>query len=92
MIHQKLRELGWEILIYSLYSPDLVPSDYHLFLSLQNSFKSIKLALKEVYENHLSEFFVQKTEILQGRDYDFTSKIAKSDRLKQHIFGVINFI
>ncbi|EFN78228.1 Histone-lysine N-methyltransferase SETMAR, partial [Harpegnathos saltator] len=33
---QKFRELGWEVLMHPPYSPDLAPSDYHLFLSLQN--------------------------------------------------------
>ena len=31
---QKLRELGWEVLLHTPYSPDLAPSDYHLFLSM----------------------------------------------------------
>ncbi|GFV71290.1 mariner Mos1 transposase [Trichonephila clavipes] len=28
---QKLWELGWEVLMHPPYSPDLAPSDYHLF-------------------------------------------------------------
>ncbi|GFW88940.1 histone-lysine N-methyltransferase SETMAR [Trichonephila clavipes] len=33
---QKLWELGWEVLMHPPYSPNLAPSDYHLFLTLQN--------------------------------------------------------
>ena len=33
---QKLEELGWEVLPHPPYSPDLAPSDYHLFHSLRN--------------------------------------------------------
>ncbi|GFV44298.1 histone-lysine N-methyltransferase SETMAR [Trichonephila clavipes] len=33
---QKLWELGWEVLMHPPYSPDLTPSDYHLFPALQN--------------------------------------------------------
>jgi histone-lysine N-methyltransferase SETMAR len=33
---QKLEELGWELLPHPSYSPDLAPSDYHLFRSLRN--------------------------------------------------------
>ncbi|GFU82615.1 histone-lysine N-methyltransferase SETMAR [Trichonephila clavipes] len=34
---QKLLELGWDVLQHPPYSPDLAPSDYFLFRSLQNS-------------------------------------------------------
>ena len=34
---QKLLELGWDVLSHPPYSPDLAPSDFHLFQSLQNS-------------------------------------------------------
>ena len=33
---QKLEEFGWEVLPHPSYSPDLAPSDYHLFRSLRN--------------------------------------------------------
>jgi len=61
MTRQKLRELGWEVLMHSPYSLDIAPSDYHLFRSLQNSLNGVKLASKEIfYENHLKQFFDQK--------------------------------
>lgn len=62
MTRQKLRELGWEVLMHPPYSPDLAPSDYHLFRSLQNSLNGLKLTSKEACENHLSQFFAQKTQ------------------------------
>ncbi|KAG5309408.1 SETMR methyltransferase, partial [Acromyrmex insinuator] len=57
---QKLRELGWEVLMHPPYSPDIAPSDYHLFRSLQNFLNGVKLASKEACENHLKQFFDQK--------------------------------
>jgi len=47
MTRQKLRELGWKVLMHPPYSPDIASSDYHLFRSLQNSLNGIKLASKE---------------------------------------------
>ena len=46
---QKLRELGWELLLHPPYSPDLVPSDYHLFLCMANELGSRKLATREAH-------------------------------------------
>ena len=37
LTRQKLWQLGWEVPIHSLYSPDIVPADFHWFQSLQNS-------------------------------------------------------
>ena len=36
MTQHKLKELNWEVLRHPAYSPDLAPSDFHLFKSLQN--------------------------------------------------------
>ncbi|XP_046826458.1 histone-lysine N-methyltransferase SETMAR-like [Vespa crabro] len=33
---EKINELGWEVLPHSPYSPDIAPSDFHLFRSLQH--------------------------------------------------------
>lgn len=61
---QKLRELGWEVLMHPPYSPDLAPSDFHLFLALQNFLSDKKFASREDCENRLLEFFA-------NRDQDF---------------------
>jgi len=60
MTRQKLCELGWEVLMHPSYSPDIAPSDYRLFRSLQNSLNGIKLVLQEACENHLIHFFNQE--------------------------------
>lgn len=36
---KKLLDFGWEILPHPPYSPDLAPTDYHLFRSLSNSLR-----------------------------------------------------
>jgi len=60
MTRRKLRELGWEDLLHPTYSPDLAPSDFHLFVSMANALGSLKLATRESCENWLSEFFANK--------------------------------
>ena len=57
---QKLRELGWEVLMHPPYSPDLAPSDYHLFLSMANDLAGEKLTSREACENRLSQFFANR--------------------------------
>ena len=37
MTREKLLQLGWEVLIHLLYSPDIALLDFHLFQSSQNS-------------------------------------------------------
>jgi len=77
MTRQKLREIGWEVLMHPPYSPDITSSDYHLFSSLQNSLNGVKLASKEACENHLKQFFDQKPEVLSRWNYGFALKIVK---------------
>ncbi|KAL9876584.1 histone-lysine N-methyltransferase SETMAR-like isoform 1-T4 [Glossina fuscipes fuscipes] len=53
-----------EVLMHPPYSPDLAPSEYRLFLALQNFFNDKKLESREDCENRLLEFFA-------NRDQDF---------------------
>ena len=57
---QKIAELGWEILSHLPYSPDLAPSDYHLFLSLQNFLRGKKFKNEEDIKQALVKFFTLK--------------------------------
>ena len=60
MTRQKLLQLGWEVLIHLLYPLDIAPSDFHLFWSLQNSFKRKNFHCLEDCKRHLEQFFAQK--------------------------------
>ncbi|GFT31651.1 histone-lysine N-methyltransferase SETMAR [Trichonephila clavipes] len=57
---QKLWELGWEVLMHPPYSPDLAPSNYHLFLAFQNFLSDKKLGSREYCENRFLEFLANK--------------------------------
>ncbi|XP_067600590.1 alkaline ceramidase 2 isoform X2 [Pseudorca crassidens] len=60
MTRQKLLQLGWEVLIHLPYSPDVAPSDFHLFRSSQTSpNRRIFISLEDC-KRHLEQFFAQK--------------------------------
>ena len=60
MTRQKLLQLGWDVLIYPPYSPDIAPLDFHLFRSLQNSLNGENFNSMEDCKRHLEQFFAQK--------------------------------
>jgi histone-lysine N-methyltransferase SETMAR len=71
----KISELNWELLPHPPYSPDLAPSDYHLFRSLEHFLRGKKLScpdeIKQEVENFIAskqeDFFKQGIEKLVGR-------------------------
>lgn len=52
----KIKELGYEVLSHSPYSPDLSPTDYHLFKHLQNHLRDKIFDQKCDVENDFTEF------------------------------------
>lgn len=57
---RKLRELNWDLLLHPPYSPDISPSDYYLFRSLQNSLNGRKFTSFNDLNNYISLFFDEK--------------------------------
>lgn len=58
----RLRGYGWEIMPQPPYSPDIAPSDYHLFRSLQNHLDGQRFDSKEAVQNALDLFFASKSQ------------------------------
>ena len=58
MLH-KLNSLKFDVLIHPPYSPDISPSDYHLFRSLQNHLNGEKTDSLDALKN-VSSFFESK--------------------------------
>jgi histone-lysine N-methyltransferase SETMAR len=59
MTKAAIQGIDWEILPHPLYSPDLSPSDYHLFrsLSLSNNLRGVSFNNDTELRNWLDEFF-----------------------------------
>ncbi|KAK6761996.1 hypothetical protein RB195_022913 [Necator americanus] len=72
---EKIEELGWKVLPHPPYSPDLAPSDYHLFRSMQHSVaerkfttrEEVKLWVSNYFESHPAEFFERGIHSLHKR-------------------------
>uniref|UniRef100_A0A914HU04 Histone-lysine N-methyltransferase SETMAR n=1 Tax=Globodera rostochiensis TaxID=31243 RepID=A0A914HU04_GLORO len=62
-----LQELGWEVLPHPPYSPDVTPSDYHLFSSLSNALSGVTLENAAALQNWVDEFFASKPPIFFKR-------------------------
>jgi hypothetical protein len=52
-----IRELDWDILPHPPYSPDLVPSDYHLFRPLSSNLCRVFFSNNAELQNWLDDFF-----------------------------------
>jgi hypothetical protein len=57
MTKAAIQELDWEILPHPPYSPDLAPSDYHLFRSLSRNLCGVSFNNDAELQNWLDDFF-----------------------------------
>ena len=55
-----INELEWDLMPHAAYSPDLAPSDYHLFRSLEHSLRNKSFANPQDVKKHLDSFFESK--------------------------------
>jgi hypothetical protein len=60
MTKAAIQELDWEILPHPPHSPDLAPSDYHLFRSLSNNLSRVSFKDDAELQNWLDDFFTAK--------------------------------
>lgn len=75
LTQSKLRELGWEWLDHPPYSPDLSPSDYHLFRSLEHflskrkfrNINQLRQGLVSFFDSKGVEFWRQGIDLLPER-------------------------
>ena len=55
-VRQKLDSLGWTVIPHPPYSPDLAPSDYHIFVSLSNHLRGKNYRDEEELKSFSSVF------------------------------------
>ena len=67
---QKLNELGYEDLTHLLYSPDLLPTDYHFFKHLDNLLQGKCFHNQQEAENAFQVF-------IEYQNMDFYTGISK---------------
>lgn len=61
-VQDTIKALGWELLPHPPYSPDLAPSDYHLFSSMGHALAEQQFDSYEEVENWVSDWFASKDE------------------------------
>lgn len=61
-VQDTIKTLGWELLPHPPYSPDLAPSDYHLFSSMGHALAEQHFDSYEEVENWVSGWFALKDE------------------------------
>ncbi|XP_067929379.1 uncharacterized protein [Watersipora subatra] len=72
---RKIEELGWQMLLHPPYSPELAPSDFHLFGPLKNHMRgkhfttdaAVTKAVREWFKTQRPEFYSEGIEKLPGR-------------------------
>ncbi|EGI59573.1 Mariner Mos1 transposase, partial [Acromyrmex echinatior] len=57
-----METLNWEVLPYLPYSPDIVPSDYHLFRSMAHGLSEQHFTSYEDIKNWIDNWIVSKNE------------------------------
>ena len=61
-VKKTIETFSWEILVHAVYSPDLAPSDYHLFVSLGHALAEERLTSYENVREWLDNWFDLKDE------------------------------
>lgn len=81
---KKLKSFGWEVMQHPPYSPDLAPSDYHLFRLLQNNLDGQRLESMDDIQMYLEDFFMQKSSDFY-KNYVSSRTLEEGGRSRQYL-------
>ncbi|EGI68797.1 Mariner Mos1 transposase [Acromyrmex echinatior] len=73
-VKQTLIDLEWEVLPHPAYSPDLAPSDYHLFRSMQHALEDTHFHNYSEIENWVAEWIDSKDRLFFRRGIQLLSE------------------
>lgn len=62
IVKEKIKDFGWNRLDQPAYSPDLAPSDYHLFRSMQISLADVRFRNAEEVQKWVDDWIASKDE------------------------------
>ena len=60
LVKEKLETLGWNIILHPPYSPDIAPTDFHLFRSMQSFLDGKEFENDEEVKSAIFTFFASK--------------------------------
>ena len=78
IIQDTIKTLKLDLLPHPLYSPDLAPSDYHLFRSMAHGLAGLHLANFEEVQNELDEWFQFKDASFYRRGIHYCQRDGKN--------------
>ncbi|CAF1343343.1 unnamed protein product [Adineta ricciae] len=67
LTRERLLQLGWITISHTPYSPDLAPTNHHLFRSLSNYLSYLKSALATFFDRKSPDFYEQEIFCLRDR-------------------------
>ena len=74
LTQHKISALGWEALPHPPYSPDIAPSDYHLFRSLEHFLRGKQFTEVEQVKTAVEEFFASKDQAFYKRGIELLAE------------------
>ena len=88
MVQNYLETLNWEVLPHPAYSPDLAPSDYHLFSSMGHALAERHFDSYEDVRKWLDKWFASKEEFC-SYDIHIARKMGKmlASTLNKFVFA-----